>query len=411
MTRDQGVNPQSEVGASTPVKRRIFVSTGEVSGDLQGSMLVRALYDRAKAEGIDLEVVALGGDRMAAAGAMLLAKTVTIGAVGIFESWPYLIPTLTLQSRVRQYLRQNPPDQVVLIDYMGPNLALGKFIREAFAHVPIAYYIAPQQWVWAFTPRDTERILSVADKLLAIFPEEARYYRERGGDVIWVGHPLIDSFPRQTDQQVARSQLNLPTDQRIVTLLPASRQQEIKYLMPIMFEAAKRLQSQMPNLMFLVPISLAAFQPQIEVAIQTYGLNAKVIVGQNRVAIAAADLAIAKSGTVNLETALMNVPQVVMYRLNRLTAWVAQFILKFSVRFVSPVNLTEMKPVVPEYIQWQATPEAIAQAALELLLDDEKRQSMLAGYQGMRQALGEPGVCDRAAHEILHLMQQGRSPS
>lgn len=386
----------------TPV--RVFISTGEVAGDLQGSMLIRSLRQQAAARGLEVEVIALGGDRMAVEGAVLLGDTRAIGAVGIFESWPYLIPTLLMQRRVKQYLQRHPPDLVVLIDYMGPNLALGQHIRQTFPQTPMAYYIAPQQWVWAFTARDTRRILNVSDRLLAIFPEEARYYQAQGGNVVWVGHPLVDRIPTPPDRLAARAKLGIPAEATVVTLLPASRRQELKYIMPTMFKAAQKIQAEMPTVQFLTPVSLKQFREPMAQAIRQYGLNATLLEGQSKDAIAAADLAITKSGTVNLELALMTVPQVVMYKLNPVSAWIAHYLLKISIPFISPVNLTEMKPVVPEFIQWQATPTAIAEAALELLLNEDKRRQMLTGYQSMRKALGEKGVCDRAADEILDLL-------
>ena len=387
----------------TPVQ--IFVSTGEVAGDLQGAMLIRSLRQQAAARGLALEALALGGDRMAKEGAVLLGNTVAIGAVGIFESWPYLIPTVLMQRRVKQYLQRHPPDLAVLIDYMGPNLAIGKHIRQAFPQVPMVYYIAPHLWVWSFADRDTRRILDVSDRLLAIFPEEARYYQAQGGHVVWVGHPLLDRIPTPPDRLNARAKLGISAEATVVTLLPASRRQELKYLMPIMFQAAQQIQAKMPTVQFLTPVSLEPFRESVERAIAQYGLQATVLEGQfSKDAIAAADLAITKSGTVNLETALMNVPQVVMYKINPVSAWIAHNLLKFSPPFISPVNLTEMKPVVPEFLQWHATPSAIAEAAMELLLNEDKRRQMLMGYQSMRKALGEEGVCDRAANEILNLL-------
>ncbi|HAC65122.1 MAG TPA: lipid-A-disaccharide synthase, partial [Cyanothece sp. UBA12306] len=128
---------------------RIFISTGEVSGDLQGALLVESLYQQAEIKGIPLEILALGGDRMAAAGAKLLGNTAAIGSIGIVESLPFIIPTWLMQRRVKEYLRKNPPDLLVLIDYMGPNAALGQYARKNLPQVPIIYYIAPQSWVWA----------------------------------------------------------------------------------------------------------------------------------------------------------------------------------------------------------------------------------------------------------------------
>jgi lipid-A-disaccharide synthase len=171
---------------------RIFISTGEVSGDLQGALLVEALFRQAKLKGIELEIVALGGSRMETAGAKLLGNTATIGSVGLLESLPFLLPTFRLQQQVLQKLRQFPPDIVVLIDYMGPNLKMGRALRQYFPNIPIIYYIAPQEWVWSFGGKGTQQIVKLTDELLAIFPEEAHYFQQKGANVTWVGHPLLD---------------------------------------------------------------------------------------------------------------------------------------------------------------------------------------------------------------------------
>ncbi|WP_066379625.1 lipid-A-disaccharide synthase [Anabaena sp. CA = ATCC 33047] len=383
---------------------RIFISTGEVSGDLQGSLLIEALQLQAVATGCDLEIVALGGDKMAAAGATILGNTSGIGSMGILESLPYVLPTLLVQRRAIAYLKQHPPDLVVLIDYMGPNIGIGSYIQKHLPNVPVVYYIAPQEWVWSMSLRNTSRIVGFTDKLLAIFPEEARYFRDNGANVIWVGHPLLDRMQHAPSRQEARNQLGIAPEQIAIALLPASRQQELKYLLPVIFQAAQTIQAKLPAAHFWIPLSLETFRQPIEAAVKSYGLRATVISGQQKEVFAAADCAITKSGTVNLELALLNVPQVVVYRLNPVTVWVARKILKGSIPFASPPNLVVMKPIVPELLQEQATPENITQAAIELLLNPERRQQTLADYQQMRQSLGEIGVCDRAAQEILQML-------
>ena len=384
---------------------RLFISTGEVSGDLQGALLVAALKRQAAQRQIALEIVALGGERMAAAGATLIADTTAIGSVGIFEALPYLLPTLQIQRRARQVLAEQPPDLAVLIDYMNPNLVIGKFLRQTLPSLPVVYYIAPQQWVWAFSQKDSQTIVANSDRILAIFPAEAEYFEKLGAEVSWVGHPLVDRFPQPPDQAAARQALGIAADAQVVVLLPASRTQEVKYMLPTICQAAQILQAQLPDLQFLMPASSPRFRPIFEQVCQRYGLRAQVVDGKAQDAIAAADLAITKSGTANLEIALMNVPQVVFYKLNPISAWIARYLLKFDLPFASPVNLVEMQPVVPELLQWQATPEAIAKQALELLTQDALRQAMLAGYDSMRRSLGEPGVCDRTADEIFDLLQ------
>lgn len=380
---------------------RIFISTGEVSGDLQGSLLIAALQRQAVAVGLTLEIVALGGEKMAQSGAKILGNTSGIGSMGLIESLPYVIPTLRVQRSAIAYLKENPPDLVVLIDYMGPNLGIGTYMKENLPDVPVAYYIAPQEWVWSMSFQNTNRIVGFTDKLLAIFPEEARYYQQNGANVCWVGHPLIDRMANAPSREIAREKLGIKDTEITIALLPASRNQELKYLLPVIFAAAKNIQSNLPNVHFWIPLSLETFKNTITAAIKDYGLQATVVLGQQREVFAAADFAITKSGTVNLELALLNVPQVVVYRLHPLTAWIARHILKGSIPFASPVNLVVMREIVPEFLQEKATTENITQAAMELLLNSQKRQKTLTDYQEMRHSLGELGVCDRTAKEIL----------
>jgi len=380
---------------------RIFISTGEVSGDLQGSLLIAALQRQAEAVGLTLEIVALGGEKMAQAGAKILGNTSGIGSMGLIESLPYVIPTLRVQRSAIAYLKENPPDLVVLIDYMGPNLGIGTYMKENLPDVPVAYYIAPQEWVWSMSFQNTNRIVGFTDKLLAIFPEEARYYQQNGANVSWVGHPLIDRMANAPSREIAREKLGIKDTEITIALLPASRHQELKYLLPVIFAAAKNIQSNLPNVHFWIPLSLETFRNTITAAIKDYSLQATVVLGQQREVFAAADFAITKSGTVNLELALLNVPQVVVYRLHPVTAWIARHILKGSIPFASPVNLVVMREIVPEFLQEKATTENITQAAMELLLNCQKRQKTLTDYQEMRYSLGELGVCDRTAKEIL----------
>ncbi len=400
---------------------RIFISTGEVSGDLQGSLLITALKHQAVAAGLELEIVALGGEKMAAVGATILGDTSHIGSMGLLEALPYVVPTFLVQRKaiaylkqnppdlVRKaiaYLKQNPPDLVLLIDYMSPNLGIGTYMQQHLPNVPVVYYIAPQEWVWSVSVRNTNRIVGFTNKLLAIFPEEARYFSQQGANVTWVGHPLVDRMQTAPSRSEARAKLGIDPEAIAIALLPASRHQELKYLLPVIFQAAQTIQAKLPEVHFWIPLSLEEFREPITAGIQRYGLRATVVSGQQKEVFAAADFAITKSGTVNLELALLNVPQVVVYRLNPITAWIARNILKGSIPFASPANLVVMREIVPEFLQEQATAENITQAAMELLLNSEKRQQTIADYQEMRQSLGELGVCDRAAQEILQMLRQ-----
>lgn len=382
---------------------RIFISTGEVSGDLQGSLLVRALKEQCTLQNCDLELVGLGGDKMQAAGLTLLANTAAIGSVGLTESLRFILPTWQIQQRVKGYLKEHPIDLLVLIDYMGPNLTIANYLRRVYPDLPIVYYIAPQAWIWSPTQKETEQIAAVTDRLLAIFPGEAEFFQGKGIDVTWVGHPLLDRIAKDApSRDQARQDLKLNADQRVITLLPASRLQELRYLLPVICEAAKQLQTQLPDLTFLLPVSLAAYREQIETTAAQYDLSVTLIDSKDTLtAIAAADLAITKSGTVNLEIALLNVPQVIIYCVSPLTIWIARRVLKFNLPFVSPVNIVLNRNIVPELLQENATANHIVQESLDLLLNGDRRQQLGKDYQTLRQTLGEPGVCDRAAQAIL----------
>ena len=390
---------------------RLLVSTGEVSGDLQGALLIRALHAEAAERQLALEVVALGGERMRQAGAELLADTVSMGAIGLLEALPLVLPTLKLQARLRRWLESHPPDGAVLIDYMGANVNLGLRLRRRYPQLPIIYYIAPQEWAWRLGDGGTTRLIGFTDRILAIFPEEARFYGSHGAAVTWVGHPLIDTLGEMPSRQEARAQLNLAQDQPVLLLLPASRRQELRYLLPPMAAAAAQLQRRHPGLQVLVPAGQSGFEPLLEAGLRRAGVRARVIAdaaadGQWPQLCAAADVALTKSGTANLQLALRGVPQVTGYRVSRPTAFVARRLLRFNVAHISPVNLILEERLVPELLQDRLTPAAIV-AAVEPLLaaDGAAVRTMLEGYGRLRLRLGEPGVTRRAAAAILDQVQ------
>ena len=389
---------------------RLLVSTGEVSGDLQGSLLIRALRSEASQRNLTLELVALGGERMRQAGAQLIADTASMGAIGLWEAVPLILPTLRLQRRLRRWLTSNPPDGVVLIDYMGANINLGLRLKSLYPQVPITYYIAPQEWAFRLGDGGTTRLIGFSDRILAIFPEEARFYGERGASVTWVGHPLLDTLAELPSREQARQRLGLDAQVPVLLLLPASRRQELHYLLPAMAAAAAELQRRHPSLEVLVPTGLSGFEAELTAVLAKEGVRARVIAASDADRLkpdlcAAADLALAKSGTANLELALRGVPQVVVYRVSRVTAFVAQHLLRFNVPHISPVNLVLRERLVPELLQDQLSAEAIVAEAAPLLDPGSvARRRMLEGYQRLRRELGEPGVTRRAAAAILDLV-------
>ena len=394
---------------------RLLISTGEVSGDLQGSLLVKALHAEAQRRGLNLEVVALGGERMERAGAVLLANTTRMGAIGLLEAIPFVLPTLRLQRRLKRWFKGEPPDGVVLIDYMGPNVSLGLRLKRKFPQVPVTYYIAPQEWAFKFGIEGRTNLISFTNQILAIFQQEARFYRCRGANVTYVGHPLLDTIGEVPSRPAARQLLGLKQDAPVLLLMPASRRQELRFMLPHIVAAAAQLQQLDPSLQVVVPAGLPGFETQLSLQLTQAGVRATIIPAADsdrlKAALcAAADVAIAKSGTVNLELALRGVPQVVVYRVSRATAFVARHILRFSVPHISPVNLVLGERLVPELLQEDLRAKTIVAEALPLLdPSGPGRLGMLAGYDRLRLELGEPGVTQRAACAILNQVLAGKA--
>ena len=388
---------------------KLLISTGEVSGDLQGSLLINALKTNAEKRKIELEIIALGGERMQEAGAKLISNTSSIGAIGFLEALPYVLPTLNAQSKIDNYLSSSPPDAVVLIDYMGPNIRLGLKVKKKFPNIPIIYYIAPQEWAWRLGDSGTTDLISFTDKILAIFEEEAKFYSNKGGNVKFVGHPMLDFYRNIPTREESFRRIGLTSDQKLLLIIPASRKQELKYILPTLLKAAKLLQEKDPSITVLIPSGLNEFNELLNNSLKEYALSGRVILS-NEVddlkpfLFSAAHLALAKSGTINMELALNSVPQIVGYKVSRVTAFFARYLLRFNVKYISPVNLLLNKMLIPEFIQEDFKADKIFNAALKILEDNSTKEDIKLGYERLKDKLGKPGVTDRASKDILDLL-------
>ncbi len=159
---------------------------------MHGSLLSKSLFDEAKKKSIDLEICGLGGERMKQEGVKILKDTTSISAIGIWEALPLILPTIRIQKKFYKLLKKYPPDCLILIDYMGPNIKIGTKLKKSKTKIPIFYYIAPQEWAWRVGNNSTTNLINFSDKIFAIFKKEAFFYKKRGGNVMWVGHPMID---------------------------------------------------------------------------------------------------------------------------------------------------------------------------------------------------------------------------
>ena len=234
---------------------------------------------------------------------------------------------------------------------------------------------------------------------MSIFPEEAEYYTAHGAKATWIGHPFVDALASCPSRVEARQQLGIPPAQTAIALLPASRQQELRHILPVLSAAAQQIQQQVPTAHFYIPVAHEGLRRSLQTMIAECSLHA-TLTEDAHLTLAAVDLTIGKSGTVNLETALLGIPQIVVYRVHPVSGWLYRKLLGFKVPYISPVNIVAKQAIVPELLQEAATPDAIAQLALELLQPSELRSQMLEGYR-LHLTLGERGVLKRAANLIL----------
>ena len=389
------------------MNKKIFISTGEVSGDLHGSLLSKALFDEAGRKSLDLEICGLGGERMKKEGVKILQDTTSISAIGIWEALPLLLPTIRIQRRFYKLLKKFPPDCLILIDYMGPNINIGTKLKNSRNNIPIYYYIAPQEWAWRVGNNSTTNLINFSDKIFAIFKQEANFYKRRGGNVFWVGHPMIDLTKKLPSKKVSRTILKLRENQNILLLMPASRPQELKYILPTFLKTAKKLQLRYPSLVVYIPSCRRVFDEKFRKGLEKYEIKGEVISQQEDAELipyiySLAKLALCKSGTVNMELALYGIPQIIGYRVSRVTAFIAKRILNFKVKFISPVNLLMKKFIIPEFVQKNFNEKKIFYKACRLIDLKSEKAKINKGYNLLKKELGEAGVVDRAAKEIIN---------
>ena len=389
------------------MNKKISISTGEVSGDLHGSLLSKALFDEAGKKSLDLEICGLGGERMKKEGVKILQDTTSISAIGIWEALPLILPTIRIQKRFYKLLKKYPPDCLILIDYMGPNINIGTKLKRSRNNIPIYYYIAPQEWAWRVGNNSTTNLINFSDKIFAIFKQEANFYKRRGGNVFWVGHPMIDLTKKLPSKKDSRTILKLRENQNILLLMPASRPQELKYVLPTFLKTAKKLQLRYPSLIVYILSCRRNFDEKFRKGLEKYEIKGKVISQQDDAELipyiySLAKLALCKSGTVNMELALYGIPQIIGYKVSRGTAFIAKRILNFKVRFISPVNLLMKKFIIPEFVQKNFIEEKIFYKACRLLDLTSEKVKIKKGYDLLKKELGEEGVVERAAKEIIN---------
>jgi lipid-A-disaccharide synthase len=357
---------------------RIYLSAGEPSADAHAAAVATALRRRVP----DIEIEALGGPRLEAAGATVLDRMEHFSVVGFVEALSKIPAHYRLAGRVRQSFRAGRYDLAILVDYPGYHLRLAA--AAAAAGVPVLYYIAPQMWAWG---AGRVRRLRNVRQLAVILPFEEQFFRGRGVAATFVGHPLKDRPPPVPRLDAAR-QLGLDPARPTLGIFPGSRGQEVRRLWPVFREAARRVMAVRPDVQAVVATTPRARYPDPG-GIRLHDGDAGLV-------FAAATAGLCKSGTTTLEAALADLPMAIAYRLNPVSYAIARRLL--LVEWVGLVNLVAGYAVAPELLQGSARPDALADAVLPLLDPDApEARRQRQGLALVRERLGAPGAAGRVA--------------
>ena len=379
---------------------RVMISCGEPSGDLYAGALAAEILE----EEPSATIVGFGGDRLAAAGATLVQNFSGLSVTGLLEVVRVLPRTYATYRRLITDAEQHPPDVFVAIDFPDFNFALARALKKR--GIPIVYYISPQLWAWRASRMQTMKRL--ADRVLVIFPFEEQIYRDAGVPVEWVGHPLFDVTPPRRSRGEFLAAQGLDPSRPVLALLPGSRTNEVRSILPDVVQAAILIRRQVPGVQFVVAraphLDDRLFEPLQLLASDAGGVV--TIAGQADDVLASADAAIVASGTVTVQAALHECPMVVVYRLSPLTYRLGKPFV--HVDTYAMANLVAGHRVVPELIQDAFTPEAAGAEAVRMLTDDEYAARIRRDLREVKSRLGDAGASRRAARAVLQIARGPR---
>ncbi len=374
----------------------VLIVAGEASADLHGSNLVRAIKGLAP----NVTFYGIGGKQMEEAGVKILIPASDMAVVGLTEVFSKLPKIVKAHRSLKNLLKKSPPDLLIPIDYPGFNIHLAGVAKRY--KVPVLYYISPQVWAWR-TGR-VKKIAKRVDRMAVILPFEERFYRERGVEVDYVGHPLLDSIPQHLDKEELSRKMGVENAYPILGLLPGSRNEEVRNHLPVMVKAAEILSSRYPRLTGLLPVA-----PTIQPELAQSFLNqspAEISISQHSIyeTLMACDLALVASGTATVETAILGIPMILVYRASAITFWIGKRVIR--VPFLGLVNLVAGEQVIPELIQDHVTPDRLAREAIEILEGGQKRENMIEKLGMVKQRLGKGGASEKTARIALEMLSR-----
>jgi len=385
--------PVKTIKALNKKNKTIMIVAGEASGDMHGANLVREMLNLDPV----LTFYGIGGNRLREEGVELLANASDMAVVGLTEVVSKLGSILKIMGIMKRSLDERRPDLVILIDYPDFNIPLAKAAKKR--GIKVFYYISPQVWAWRKSR--IGQIKKTVSKMAVILPFEVEMYHQKGFGVNYVGHPLLDMVKLNYSKQESRKKFGLSEDKITIGILPGSRTSEVRILMPELLRAAQILKREMPDLQFILPLADTLEETSVTEIISGFNVDVKVVSGHTYDVVSCADLALVASGTATLETALLGVPMIIVYKISLLSYFIGRLFV--HVKNIGLVNIIAGKTIVPELIQGDASGMRIAAESLSILKNGERRQKMIKELQAIRARLGEPGAARRAA-QIAHDM-------
>jgi len=372
----------------------LMVVAGEASGDLHAADVLAELRRRRP----DLRAFGMGGPRLESAGLERLFDAREISVMGIAEVLPRLPRIWRVFRALVRAARERRPAAALLVDVPDFNLRLARKLRKL--GVPVVFYVSPTVWAWR--RGRVRQIARDVDRMLCILPFEEEFYREHGVRARYVGNPVVEQVPPPGTPEAFRRALGLDAARPTLALLPGSRPSELQRLLPAMVASAALLAKERPDLQLVVPVAPGLDRAPLEKAFAARGLRPTLVDGRAAEVVGASDVAVVASGTATLETALMLRPMVVVYRMSALSWAVGKLLVK--VAFVSLVNLLSGRRLVPELLQSQLRPEAVAEEVRRLWSPGSARDAQIEGLRALRSRLGDGPTASRVADEVLEVL-------
>ena len=365
-----------------------FIIAGEKSADNHGSYLMKAMLENNP----QICFVGIGGKNMINEGLNSLENLDKMAVMGFLEVIKHYYFFKKLINKIIEKINYYNPIQIILIDYPGFNLRLAKKIKQKI-QIPISYYISPQIWAWK--ENRIETIKKYIDQMLVIFPFEEEWYKARGVNAIFVGHPLFDSWEKSNREKLCKI-LNLNSNKNIIVLYPGSRLQEIRKHLPIMVKAAIKLKSFDDNFQFVLGAS-----DDINWSQWIMPKFIKIESTNPTKALECADIAMIASGTSTIEAAVFGTPMIIIYKMSQVSWWLSKLLVK--IKYAGMVNIISNKKIVPELLQNNATPDKLYSTMINLINNHLSLDKMKADLLLVKSNLQGNGASKNAAKNIIDL--------